>query len=183
MKKRKHGSVYIEDRNSHGEPAVSSFYVSSLHEEVHLKQALAERGIGVAARLKDADLFLACCRGAEWNEAEWASAVEHLRVRPRQRAWLVALQLTPAPLPPLLQTVRVIALHTHWKDGIDAIASECPNATSGSRISIGAKEFVGDDIVIVGDGTPGTYDLKIDGPMAVGKAKFGLFSKRLGDEQ
>ena len=162
---------------------MTSVYISSLHEEMHLKQALAARGIEVTVRLEDADLFLACCRGAEWNEAEWASAVEYLRAHPRQHAWLVAVQLNPAPLPPLLQAARVIALHTHWKDGIDAIASECPSGASSSRISIGAKEFVVDDIVIAGDGTPGTYDLKIDGPMAVGKAIFGLYNKRPGDEQ
>ena len=158
------------------------------HEEVHLKQALAERGIGVAARLEDADLFLACCRGAEWNEAEWAKAAEHLRAHPRQRAWLVALQLTPAPLPPLLQTVVVIALHTQWKDGISSIFALVPSeaTTQGSHYSAETKEVASPIVEFESDGTPGNYTVKVGPVVGDERVTFRhgkMLRKRAGDEQ
>jgi hypothetical protein len=155
---------------------------------VPLKQALAERGIRVAARLEDADLFLVCCRGVEWNEGEWASAVEYLHAHPRERAWLVALQLTPAPLPPLLQAVVIVALHTHWKDGINAILTLMPSeaTTQGSDYSARTKDVLGTKVLFESDGTPGNFTVETDqviGDDVVAFRHGTTACKRTGGEQ
>jgi len=146
-----------------------SVYLSSLHDEIHLKEALARRGLALAVRFEDADVFLVCCRGSDWNEREWASAVDHLRAQSHPPSSIVALQLTAAPLSPLLADVPVIALYPHWTNGVDAIAALAGARSSGppSLYSVEANGIYTRRATLKSDGTPGTYTVKSNGPMVV----------------